>query len=172
MAHPSKSLLWQDKNGGRGIYQPNIYVSIPLKFYLRNKSIHLDILYYKYFKNNSLERDRSTFSVGPGISFSFLSFSLNMFWPSFVSSPLKIQTLATLSPCLIRTNPFIRISLLQTVKQITKLTSWASLIAQLVKNIPTIQETQVWFLGWEDPLAKGTATHSSILSWRIPWRTY
>ena len=32
-----------------------------------------------------------------------------------------------------------------------------------------MQETQVWFLGWEDPLEKGIATHSSILSWRIPW---
>ena len=46
---------------------------------------------------------------------------------------------------------------------------WASLMAQLVKNLPTVQETWVWSLGWEDPLEKGTATHSSILAWRIPW---
>jgi len=46
--------------------------------------------------------------------------------------------------------------------------SWASLMAQLVKNPPTIQETWVRTLGWEDPLEKGTATHSSILAWRIP----
>ena len=44
----------------------------------------------------------------------------------------------------------------------------ASLMAQRVKNLPAVQETQVWFLGWEDPLEKGVATHSSILAWRIP----
>ena len=43
------------------------------------------------------------------------------------------------------------------------------LIAQLVKNPPAMQETPVRFLGWEDPLEKGKATHSSILAWRIPW---
>ena len=47
--------------------------------------------------------------------------------------------------------------------------SWASLVAQLVKNLPAMWETWVWFLGWEDPLEKGTASHSSILAWRIPW---
>ena len=47
--------------------------------------------------------------------------------------------------------------------------SWASLVAQLVKNLPAMQETWVQFLGWEDPLEKGKATHSSILAWRIPW---
>ena len=45
----------------------------------------------------------------------------------------------------------------------------ASLVTQMVKNLPTIQETQIWCLGWEDPLEKGMATHSSILAWRIPW---
>ena len=45
----------------------------------------------------------------------------------------------------------------------------ASLVAPLVKNLPAIQETRVWFLGWEDPLEKEMATHSSILAWRIPW---
>ena len=47
--------------------------------------------------------------------------------------------------------------------------SWASLVAQLVKNLPAMWETWVWSLGWEDPLEKGTATHSNILAWRIPW---
>ena len=42
-------------------------------------------------------------------------------------------------------------------------------MAQLVKNLPTMQETWVWSLGWEDALEKGKATHSSILAWRIPW---
>ena len=47
--------------------------------------------------------------------------------------------------------------------------SWASLVAQLVKNPPAVQETWVQSLGWEDPLEKGKAVHSSILAWRIPW---
>ena len=47
--------------------------------------------------------------------------------------------------------------------------SWASLVAQLVKNLPAIWETWVRSLGWEEPLEKGKATHSSILAWRIPW---
>ena len=50
--------------------------------------------------------------------------------------------------------------------------SWASLVAQLVKNLPAMQETWVQFLGWEDPLEKGKATHSSILAWRIPWTVH
>ena len=44
-----------------------------------------------------------------------------------------------------------------------------SLVAQLVKNLPVMQETWVWSLGWEDPLEMGKATHSSFLAWRIPW---
>ena len=47
--------------------------------------------------------------------------------------------------------------------------SWASLVAQLVKNPPAMWKTCVQSLGWEDPLEKGKATHSSILAWRIPW---
>ena len=46
---------------------------------------------------------------------------------------------------------------------------WASLVAQMVKNLPAIQETWVRFLGQEDPLKKGMATHSSIFAWEIPW---
>ena len=45
----------------------------------------------------------------------------------------------------------------------------ASLVAQLVKNPPVMQETWVRSLGWEDPLEKGMAAHSSILAWCIPW---
>ena len=47
--------------------------------------------------------------------------------------------------------------------------SWASLVALLIKNPPAMQETWVPSLGWEDPLEKGKATHSSVLAWRIPW---
>ena len=50
--------------------------------------------------------------------------------------------------------------------------SWASLVAQLVKNPPAVWETWVLSLGWKDPLAKGKATHTSILAWRIPWTLY
>ena len=44
-----------------------------------------------------------------------------------------------------------------------------SLVAQLVKNPPAVRETWVRFLGWEDPMAEGMATDTSILAWRIPW---
>ena len=45
----------------------------------------------------------------------------------------------------------------------------ASVVAQMVKNLPAMEETWVRSLGWEDPLAKGMATHSTILAWIIPW---
>ena len=45
----------------------------------------------------------------------------------------------------------------------------ASLVAQMVKNLPEIRETWLRSLGWEDPLEEGMATRSSILAWRIPW---
>ena len=48
--------------------------------------------------------------------------------------------------------------------------SWASLVAQLVKNLPTMWETRVLSLGWEDPLEKEMATYSSVRAWRIPWK--
>ena len=47
--------------------------------------------------------------------------------------------------------------------------AWVSLVAQTVKDLPTMQETWVSFLGWEDPLEKEMATHSSVLARRIPW---
>ena len=50
--------------------------------------------------------------------------------------------------------------------------SWASLVAQLVENLPAMWETWVPSLGWEDPLEKGKATHSSILTWRITWTVH
>ena len=47
--------------------------------------------------------------------------------------------------------------------------SWASLVAQMLKNPPAMRETWVWSLGGEEPLEKGVAAHSRILAWRIPW---
>ena len=44
-----------------------------------------------------------------------------------------------------------------------------ALVAQMVENLPAMRETAVRSLGWEDPLEKGMATHSTILAWRIPW---
>ena len=48
-------------------------------------------------------------------------------------------------------------------------TGWASRAAQMLKNLPAVQETWVRFLSQEDPLEKGRATHSSILAWNTPW---
>ena len=45
----------------------------------------------------------------------------------------------------------------------------AFLVAQMVKNLPAMQETEIQSLGWEDPPREGMATHSSTLAWRIPW---
>ena len=50
--------------------------------------------------------------------------------------------------------------------------SWASLVSQLVKNLPVMRETWVQSLGWEDPLEKEMAIHCSILAWRMPWTIY
>ena len=52
---------------------------------------------------------------------------------------------------------------------LSRLPLWFTLVAQMVKNLPAMQKTQVQSLGQEDPLVKGMATHSSILTWRIPW---
>ena len=58
---------------------------------------------------------------------------------------------------------------LYTMIMLRPISYWASLVAQMVKNQPTRQETWVQSLSQEDPLQKGIATHSSILAWRIPW---
>ena len=50
--------------------------------------------------------------------------------------------------------------------------TWASLVVQMVKNLLAMQETQVQSPSWDDPLEKGTTTHSSILAWRMPWFWY
>ena len=53
--------------------------------------------------------------------------------------------------------------------KVKKQNKWASLVAQRLKRLPAMRETWVRSLGWEDPLEKEMATHSSILAWRIPW---
>ena len=63
----------------------------------------------------------------------------------------------------------VRIETFESFLNISLLASWASLVAQLIKNPPAMWETWVSSLGWEDMVEKGKATHSSILAWRIPW---
>ena len=58
---------------------------------------------------------------------------------------------------------------LNMTEQLTFMAFGASLVAQLVKNPPAMQETWVRSLGWEEPLEEGMASHSSILAWRLPW---
>ena len=53
--------------------------------------------------------------------------------------------------------------------ELTFTSTWTFLVAQMVKNLPAMQETWAWSLGQEDPLEKGLVPHSSILVWRIPW---
>ena len=55
------------------------------------------------------------------------------------------------------------------VANYTSFVKWASLVAQMVKNLPALQETWVQSSGWKDPLMKRMASYSSILAWRIPW---
>ena len=58
--------------------------------------------------------------------------------------------------------------LVHSANSIYLLPIWVSLVAQIIKNLPAMQETQVRSLGREDPLEKEMATHSSILAWRVP----
>ena len=59
--------------------------------------------------------------------------------------------------------------MLSGINQLQKYKYCMTMVAQMVKHLPVIQKTQVQSLGWEDPLEKEMATHSSILVWRIPW---
>ena len=84
-------------------------------------------------------------------------------------SPLLFLFAGRLSPALIFTQHFLLTSISGEGIGYRLQYSWASLVAQLVKNLPTMWETWVRSLGWEDPLEKGKASHSSVLAWRIPW---
>ena len=76
-----------------------------------------------------------------------------------------VQLFATLRAVACQAPPSMLALLLLTLKVLNS----PSLVAQMAKNLPVMQETQVQSLGQEDPLEKGIATHSSILAWRIPW---
>jgi len=66
-------------------------------------------------------------------------------------------------------NISVAVATISSVYFISPMAQMASLVAQMVKNPPAMQETWIWTLGWEDPLEKEMATHSSIPAWRIPW---
>ena len=78
---------------------------------------------------------------------------------------LKVRLLLELLSCPLRNWVFFKVNLIDKGQFSV---SWASLVTQMVKNLPTMQETRVWSLGWEDPLEKEMATHSRVLGWRIP----
>ena len=65
--------------------------------------------------------------------------------------------------------PWISGTLIIILSHFSVISSKSTPVAQTVKNLPALQETWVWSLGWEDPPEKGMATHPSILGWRIPW---
>ena len=79
---------------------------------------------------------------------------------------LKVRLLLELLSCPLRNWVFFKVNLIDKGQFSV---SWASLVTQMVKNLPTMQETRVWSLCREDPLEEEMATHSSILAWRIPW---
>ena len=116
-------------------------------------------------------------------SLSSMEFSRQEYWsrlpfpsPGYLPDP-GIEPASLLSPAL--TGAFLPLAppgtqqgpAFLTLSRITPVlpSRKASLVAQMVKNLPAMQETWVLSLGWEDPLGKEMATHSSILAWRIPW---
>ena len=64
---------------------------------------------------------------------------------------------------------YFKLCILLLLLQVKNVPQVVSLVAQMVKNPPAMQETWIRSLDWEDPLEKGMTTHSSILAWRIPW---
>ena len=97
------------------------------------------------------------------VFFRLLSFS-HLYWSVMFQQMIPYQNLISVEE--VNLYPYIRESFISVYG-----TTWASLVAQIVTNLPEIQETWVWSLVWEDPLEKGKVTHSCILAWRIPWTT-
>ena len=92
----------------------------------------------------------------------------------FPQTRMFLSCIFTLTNCYLCFNSQIKRSSLipQTFSESRFLDSsnWVSLVAQRLKRLPGMRETRVRSLGWEDPLEKEMATHSSALAWRIPWR--
>ena len=87
-----------------------------------------------------------------------MNMSLSKFWESVMDREAWHAAVHGVTKCGARLSDWTELNL-----------SRASLVAQIVKNLPAMQETQVWSLGQEDPLEKGMATHSGILAWWIQW---
>ena len=101
-------------------------------------------------------------------TFSFSTrWSLNLYWNE-LTMHVWVYFWALYSDLFIYTNTNTTLFWLLWLYDKSGSQAWAFLMAQIVKNLPTMRETQVRFLGQEDPLEKGMATHSSILAWRIP----
>ena len=99
-------------------------------------------------------RGKPHFSISPSSEYSgLIPFRIERFDLAVQGSPKSLLQLRNSKASILRHSAFFR----------------ASLVAQRVKCLPTMQETWVQFLGQEDPLEKEMATHSSILAWRIPW---
>ena len=94
---------------------------------------------------------------GYSLQYSGLENSMNCIVHGVAKSQTRLKRLSTQGPSVLST------------ANIACACFWASLVAQLVKNLPAMRETWVQSLSWEDPLKKGKTTHSSILAWRIPW---
>ena len=99
---------------------------------------------------------------GPDLRLTGLGVTSEWCW-FWASHPETLLTLSCLTSCIFLTCYIFLINFKRSFKYLI------SLIAQLVKNPPAMQETWVRSLGWEDPLEKEKATHSSTLAWRIPW---
>ena len=84
-------------------------------------------------------------------------------WKATVHRVAKSQT------WLKRPNKHAHSTLIYPILWAFKIVSWASLVVQMVKNLPAVQETHVWSLSQENPLEKRMTTLSSIFAWRIPW---
>ena len=79
------------------------------------------------------------------------------------------ETTDAQDPLMVKSGSICDKGRVNSLKSIKKSVLLISLVAQLVKNLPAVQETWVRSLDWEDPLEEDVATHSSILAWRIPW---
>ena len=108
-----------------------------------------------------------------------ISFSSAWKWKVKVKSLSRVQLLATPWTAAHQAPPSMRFSRWEYWSgvpspspinpQVPRNSTWASLVAQTVKHLPAVRETWVRSLGWDDPLEKEMATHSSTLAWKIPW---
>ena len=115
-----------------------------------------------FSRRSSWPRDQTQVSHVAGRFFAIGTTKKNQFdpysnWNNLLLSPGNLDSsLCFIQPCILHDVFCIY-------------TRWTFLVAQMVKRLPAMQETRVRFLGWEDPLEKEMAIHSSTLAWKIPW---